>query len=315
MLFLSGIVFALPSDAPQESTMEETNDTYAGLGIGICIFALLFLLAALGILVGFIVGMVFMIMGRKEFGSRHRRHVTAAGIMLIIFILLIFISVVIIMMESARGDTPVYDIITMLAGWLFQLSIVYLILAIAQKKEGSRLWQGFGITVVGSIIGLIVSNMNVTSPGDLKSALVLLAIPGLINLIGSIFILVAYWNTYTDIRDGIIAPEYSELPSAYRDYRQMSDQYRFQYPNQDYYQYPHQHQHQHQPRQQYDHRSRGHYPMPSEADVIPKPNRKRGQIGKHLTAYGHRDPHDYPDGFEYEELEPVEFELEEEETW
>ncbi len=183
-VIVPGIVGAAFADSASSSSLDAMN---SGFRLFMMITSALCLLG-LGILALKIVGIVFIYLGREEFGREHCDKVKTGCILLIAGLVASFL--------------PYFSA---LAGIASGLGTVFLIVAIAREKERRFLWVGFGINVALSISSLMFS-FWMTPLFSIAFVMGYFIFMTIVGLAASILTLLAYYGTYKGIVNGEIIP-------------------------------------------------------------------------------------------------------------
>lgn len=147
----------------------------------------IFIPAAVAIILD-IIGIVYIFQVRKKFNVNHVKKVQFGVILILIGFCIQLIPVI-----GVAG------------GLLSQLGFVFLIVAIAKKKERFYLWAGLvfaGIVLLLNFTRQILETMDVE-----RSVMFLLLISiAILGFLGGLSMFIGYLKTYVNIRNGVIRP-------------------------------------------------------------------------------------------------------------
>jgi len=162
------------------------------LGLGLCIVMII-------ILVLQIVGLVYMYMGRDEFGQKHAEKVQLALILIIVGFIVAFIGAFIPFIGG---------FIALAGGFAGRLGMVFLIIEIAKDSDKMLLWVGLGLAVASSLVSLVQLSM-IFVPSYSISFVFLGGIQLVVAVLGLsawICTFIAYFRTWTGVKNGSIRP-------------------------------------------------------------------------------------------------------------
>lgn len=179
------------STTPSQMGTNIAGNLGGGFDFGyLCLFMIAISIPSFAAIILDIIGIIYIFQDRKDFKIDHVKKVLYG----LVLILIGFCMQMIL---------P----IGFLGPFLTQLGFVFLIVAIAEKKERIYLWTGLVFAGVVVVINIIQRIMGYTKVDDGNLALFLLLIcAAIFAFLAGASVFIAYLNTYVNLRNGIIRP-------------------------------------------------------------------------------------------------------------